>query len=57
MNLTKNFDKLAERVEQAIDELKNGSPTDALATLEKARREAVEINEMHRRQLHLEFWK
>lgn len=57
MNLTKNFDKLAERVEQAIDELKNGSPTDALSTLEKAKREAVEINEMHRRQLHLEFWK
>lgn len=57
MNLTKNFDKLADKVAQAIDELENGCPTDALVTLKKAKQEAVEINEMHRKQLHLEFWK
>lgn len=57
MNLTKNFDKLADKVTQAIEELENGSPTDALVTLKNAKREAVEVNEMHRRQLHLEFWK
>jgi len=51
------FDKLAERMAEALEALRGGCPTDALRTLEKANRETNAAREFHKQQLHLEFWK
>ncbi len=55
--MKREFDKLAERLEQALTELRSGSPTDAMRTLENAQQERVSAAELHKQQLHLEFWK
>jgi len=54
---TREFNRLATFVDQALDELRNGCPTDALRTLEKAKLVLTKTNDLHKRELHLEFWK
>ena len=55
--MKREFNKLADRLEQALTELRSGSPTDAMRTLEKAQQERVAASELRKQQLHLEFWK
>lgn len=54
---TREFNKLATFVDQALEELRNGCPTDALRTLEKAKLDITRNNDLHKRELHIEFWK
>ena len=57
MTAKTDFEKLAERVDRALDELREGSPTDALRTLETARAEALHAKKVNDLVKHLEFWK
>lgn len=51
-----NFDKLAERVDQALVELRSENPTDAIRTLETARAEALHAKKVNNLR-QMEFWK
>lgn len=54
---TREFNKLATTLDQALDELRNECPTDALRTLEKAKLDITRNSDLHKRELHIEFWK
>lgn len=55
--MKKEFDKLAERVYQALEELKDGQPTDAIRTLETAKSEVLQVKSAHQLVKQMEFWK
>jgi len=50
-------DKVAERLAEALVEVKTGNPTDAMRTLETARAEVLHAKKTHQLVRQLEFWK
>ena len=56
MDMKREFDKLAGRVNQALKELRTGNPTDAMRTLETAQTEQEAAKDRYSWN-QMDFWK